>query len=61
MENKMRKKYKRLLIVIIIFIVIVVGLIVIKKVTTSSVKNDVKVVDSIDSFSYTLDEREEYL
>lgn len=54
----MRKKYKRLLIVIIIFIVIIVGLIVIKKVTTKSVKNDVKVVDSIDSFSYTLDERD---
>lgn len=57
----MRKKYKRLLIVIIIFIVIIVGLIVIKKVTTKSVKNDVKVVDSIDSFSYTLDERDTIL
>lgn len=57
----MRKKYKRLLIVIIIFIGIIVGLIVIKKVTTKSVKNDVKVVDSIDSFSYTLDERDTIL
>lgn len=54
----MRKKYKRLLVIIFILIIIVLGVIVVKKVTTKKVKNDVKVVDSIDNFSYTLDERD---
>lgn len=54
----MRKKYKRLLLILFILILIVISIIVVGKLITKAPKNDVKVVDSIDSFSYTLDERD---
>lgn len=57
MENKMKKKYKTLLIIIVICIILIIGLLVIKKMK-NEVKNNVKVVDSIVDFSYTLDERD---
>lgn len=58
MENKMKKKYKTLLIIIVICIIIIIGLLVIKNMKNEGVKNNVKVVDSIVDFSYTLDERD---
>lgn len=58
MENKMKKKYKTLLIIIVICIILIIGLLVIKKMKNEGVKNNVKVVDSIVDFSYTLDERD---
>lgn len=58
---KMKKKYKLLLTIIIICIVLIIGLLVAKKLTNNEVKNDVKVVDSIVDFSYTLDERDSAL
>lgn len=54
----MKKKYKTLLIIIVICIIIIIGLLVIKKMKNEGVKNNVKVVDSIVDFSYTLDERD---
>lgn len=57
MENKMKKKYKTLLIIIVICIILIIGLLVIKNMK-NEVKNNVKVVDSIVDFSYTLDERD---
>lgn len=58
MENKMKKKYKTLLIIIVICIILIIGLLVIKNMKNEGVKNNVKVVDSIVDFSYTLDERD---
>lgn len=58
MENKMKKKYKTLLIIIVICIILIIGLLVIKNMKNEEVKNNVKVVDSIVDFSYTLDERD---
>lgn len=54
----MKKKYKTLLIIIVICIILIIGLLVIKKMKNEGVKNNVKVVDSIVDFSYTLDERD---
>lgn len=54
----MKKKYKTLLIIIVICIIIIIGLLVIKNMKNEGVKNNVKVVDSIVDFSYTLDERD---
>lgn len=53
----MKKKYKTLLIIIVICIILIIGLLVIKNMK-NEVKNNVKVVDSIVDFSYTLDERD---
>lgn len=54
----MKKKYKTLLIIIVICIILIIGLLVIKNMKNEGVKNNVKVVDSIVDFSYTLDERD---
>ena len=55
----MKKKYKYPLIILILVIIIIIGLIVFKMFfTKSEVKNNVKVIDSIVDFSYTLDERD---
>ena len=55
----MKKKYKYPLKILILVIIIIVGLIVFKMFfTKSEVKNNVKVIDSIVDFSYTLDERD---
>lgn len=54
----MKKKYKLLLTIIIGCIIFMIGLLVFKKLSNNKVKNDVKVVDSIVDFSYTLDERD---
>ena len=54
----MKKKYKTLLIIIVICIILIIGLLVIKNMKNEEVKNNVKVVDSIVDFSYTLDERD---
>ncbi len=53
----MKKKYKLLLTIIVLGIIFMIGLLVFKK-FNNQVKNDVKVVDSIVDFSYTLDERD---
>lgn len=55
----MKKKYKILLIVIIILIVLIVASIIVLNVfNNSSPTEPVKVVDSIDEFGYTLDDRD---
>ena len=55
----MKKKYKIMLIAIIILIVVIVASIVIFKVLKGNdTKEPVKVVDSIDNFDYTLDDRD---
>ena len=55
----MKKKYKILLIVIIILIVLIVASIIVLNVfNNSSPAEPVKVVDSIDEFGYTLDDRD---
>ena len=57
----MKKKYKIPLIVLVVCAIFIIGLIVLKNIRKSEVKNDVKVVDSIVDFSYTLDERDSAL
>ena len=55
----MKKKYKYPLLILILVIIIIIGLIIFKMFfTKSEVKNNVKVIDSIVDFSYTLDERD---
>ena len=55
----MKKKYKILLIVIIILIVLIVASIIVLNVFNNrSPAEPVKVVDSIDEFGYTLDDRD---
>mgnify|MGYP004611061633 FL=1 len=55
----MKKKYKYPLLLLILVIIIIVGLIVFKVFfAKDEVKNNVKVIDSIVDFSYTLDERD---
>lgn len=55
----MKKKYKIILIVIIILIVLIVGvLIAFNWLSDNSSADPVKVVDSIDEFGYTLDDRD---
>ena len=54
----MKKKYKLLLLMLIICIVLIIGLLVVKNIGKDVPKNNVKVVDSIVDFSYTLDERD---
>ena len=55
----MKKKYKILLIVIIILIVLIVASIIVLNVfNNSSPAEPVKVVDSIDEFGYSLDDRD---
>lgn len=58
MENRMKKKYKLLLLMLIICIILIIGLLVVKNIGKDVPKNNVKVVDSIVDFSYTLDERD---
>lgn len=55
----MKKKYKYPLLLLILVIIIIVGLIVFKVFfAKDEVKNNVKVIDTIVDFSYTLDERD---
>ena len=55
----MKKKYKILLTILIILIIIIVAAIIVFKVFKgSSTAEPVKVVDSIDNFDYTLDDRD---
>ena len=55
----MKKKYKNPLLLLILVIIILLGLIVFKIFfAKDEVKNNVKVIDSIVDFSYTLDERD---
>ena len=55
----MKKKYKILLTLLIILIIIIVAAIIVFKVFQgSSTAEPVKVVDSIDNFDYTLDDRD---
>lgn len=55
----MKKKYKYPLLLLILVIIIIVGLILFKLFfAKDKVKNNVKVIDSIVDFSYTLDERD---
>ena len=55
----MKKKYKMLLTILIILIIIIVAAIIVFKVFQgSSIAEPVKVVDSIDNFDYTLDDRD---
>ena len=55
----MKKKYKYPLLLLILVIIILLGLIVFKIFfAKDEVKNNVKVIDSIVDFSYTLDERD---
>ena len=55
----MKKKYKMLLTILIILIIIIVAAIIVFKVFQgSSTAEPVKVVDSIDNFDYTLDDRD---
>lgn len=55
----MKKKYKYPLLLLILVIIIIVGLILFKLFfAKDEVKNNVKVIDSIVDFSYTLDERD---
>lgn len=55
----MKKKYKYPLLLLILVIIVIVGLILFKVFfAKDKVKNNVKVIDSIVDFSYTLDERD---
>lgn len=55
----MKKKYKVILIIIIILIVLLAAsLVAVKLLSKSDNKDAVKVVDSIDEFGYTLDDRD---
>lgn len=55
----MKKKYKYPLLLLILVIIVIVGLILFKLFfSKDKVKNNVKVIDSIVDFSYTLDERD---
>lgn len=54
----MKKRYKLLLTIIVVAIILIIGLLVFKKITKNEAKSNVKVVDSIVEFSYTLDERD---
>ena len=54
----MKKKYKVLLVILIIFIIGIAGLLVAKNITGKNETKNVKVVDTIVDFSYTLDERD---
>lgn len=54
----MKKKYKYPLLILILVIIIIIGLIVFKMFFTKSEVKNIKVIDSIVDFSYTLDERD---
>ena len=59
MGNDMKKKYKILLIIIIVLIILIVTAIVaINLLSDNNTADPVKVVDSIDDFGYTLDDRD---
>ena len=55
----MKKKYKKIL-KLIILIIIIIAILILSKIFfgKEKVKNNVKVIDSIVDFSYTLDERD---
>ena len=57
----MKKKYKLLLCILVICIIVIIGLLVVKNIGKDTSINNVKVVDSIVDFSYTLDERDSTL
>lgn len=58
----MKKKYKRVLRLIIILIIIVVALIIASKLLKKDTEeSQIKVLDSISNYSYTLDERDSAL
>lgn len=56
----MKKKYKKILKLIILIIIIIIVILILGKIFfgKEKVKNNVKVIDSIVDFSYTLDERD---
>ncbi len=58
MENKMKKKGKKRVLIIIAIIIILLIILLVFKMFNKSDKSLVKVVDSIDNFGYTLDERD---
>ena len=59
MRNDMKKKYKIFLIIIIILIILIVAAIIaFKLLKNNKPAEPVKVVDSIDNFNYTLDDRD---
>ena len=59
MENDMKKKYKRPLLLLVILIILIMLLMIFKLVFHAEKNNEqVKVVDSIDNFGYTLDKRD---
>lgn len=57
MKVKMKKKFKYSLIIIALAIVVIIGLIVFKSFINSDTST-VKVIDTINDYSYTLDERD---
>ena len=57
----MKKKYKLSLTILAIFIICIIGLFIGRNFLFNDAKNNVKVVDSIVDFSYTLDERDTLL
>ena len=62
MENDMKKKYKRPLLLLVILIILIMLLMIFKLVFHAEKNNEqVKVVDSIDNFGYTLDKRDSKL
>lgn len=58
MENDMKRKYKVVLIIIIVIIIVVASVVAFVLLNKSTPAEPVKVVDSIDKFDYTLDDRD---
>ena len=58
MENDMKRKYKVVLIIIIVIIIVVASVVAFVLLNKSTPAEPVKVVDSIDNFDYTLDDRD---
>lgn len=57
----MKKKYRIPLIIFVLLIIVVVGLLLYKTLFSENEKSNIKIVDSIDNFNYTLDERDSKL
>ncbi len=57
----MKKKYKIPLIIFVLLIIVVIGLLLYKTLFSDNSKSNIKIVDSIDNFNYTLDERDSKL
>lgn len=58
MENDMKRKYKVVLIIIIVIIIVVASVVAFVLLNKNTPAEPVKVVDSIDNFDYTLDDRD---